>query len=219
MASPRRLNPLANKRVEMLKHYEVEAPKRSAPDNSKSHCNNLTESTPLEHELTAAINKRIELLKHETTPHSTPKMVHRSPRKTHLTNFMNQNAPTEMPIRKAPNSPVLQLNGRQLKSPNGSPSQRRRRLRSQSPQPINDSDSEMENLNSALNGMGSSRKRGSRDEKLQNIGEKSVPYIQRNDFSCPQSEPLKRKVYKGSSTFEKIKQNFDLESGKYNFLY
>lgn len=35
-----------------------------------------------------------------------------------------------------------------------------------------------------------------------------------NNFYCPHSEPLKRKVYKGSSSFERIKKNFDFELGK-----
>jgi len=35
-----------------------------------------------------------------------------------------------------------------------------------------------------------------------------------NNFYCPHSEPLKRKVYKGSSSFERIKKNFDMELGK-----
>lgn len=35
---------------------------------------------------------------------------------------------------------------------------------------------------------------------------------------CPQSEPLKRKIYKGSSSFERLKKSLDMESGKFFFL-
>ncbi|EDW31571.1 GL11202 [Drosophila persimilis] len=38
-----------------------------------------------------------------------------------------------------------------------------------------------------------------------------APQSNNNNFYCPHSEPLKRKVYKGSSSFERIKKNFDLE--------
>ncbi|EDW72375.1 uncharacterized protein Dwil_GK20893 [Drosophila willistoni] len=164
VASPRRLNPLANKRVEMLKNSEVETKKQAPPSVPAP-------ASPQEHELAAAINKRIELLKLETSmsgpsPPNSPKMNRCSPRKTHLTNFMNQNNPPELPPRKInqapPLSPQLQLNGRRLK--------------------------------------------GNEDveEKLAS---------QSNNFYCPHSEPLKRKVYKGSSSFERIKKTFDLELG------
>ncbi|KAH8415962.1 hypothetical protein KR222_005382 [Zaprionus bogoriensis] len=184
VASPRRLNPLANKRVEMLKHSAVEPKKPAAP------------APPLEHELAAAINKRIELLKFETaSPPNSPKPGRCSPRKTHLTNFMNQNAPPELPPRKqpaapppAPLSPQLQLNGRRL------PSSPRRYL----PQ---GSDSEEEEL---------------QQPHLKPLLQPQLlqPGGNQDNFYCPHSEPLKRKVYKGSSSFERIKKTFDLELGE-----
>lgn len=187
MASPRRLNPLANKRVEMLKHSAVESNKKPAPPPP---------APPLEHELAAAINKRIELLKFETSasPPNSPKLGRCSPRKTHLTNFMNQNAPPELPPRKQPASvapllpplsPQLQLNGRKLpRSPRrclplGSDSELEEQLTQPQPQP----------------------------QLLQ-------PGVNQDNFYCPHSEPLKRKVYKGSSSFERIKKTFDLELGE-----
>lgn len=190
MASPRRLNPLANKRVEMLKHSAVEPNKKQA----------APAAPPLEHELAAAINKRIELLKFETSasPPNSPKAGRCSPRKTHLTNFMNQNAPPELPPRKQPAapppllpplSPQLQLNGRKM------PRSPRRCL------PLG-SDSELE------------------EQQFQPPAQPLLqpqllqPGVNQDNFYCPHSEPLKRKVYKGSSSFERIKKTFDLELGE-----
>ncbi|XP_015029120.2 uncharacterized protein [Drosophila virilis] len=206
VASPRRLNPLANKRVEMLKHSEVESKKQPTP----------------EHELAAAINKRIELLKFETavsaSPPNSPKPGRCSPRKTHLTNFMNQNAPPELPPRKlnapAPLSPQLQLNGRRLQ---GSPRSSRRALALHS---CNGSDSEQEciavvrqsnedvtNHNYLPHQQQQQQAYNHLDYNNRNVAETHS----QDNFYCPHSEPLKRKVYKGSSSFERIKKTFDLE--------
>lgn len=197
MASPRRLNPLANKRVEMLKHGATVESNKKPPAPAPP-------APPLEHELAAAINKRIELLKFETSasPPNSPKPGRCcSPRKTHLTNFMNQNAPPELPPRKqpptaappplkAPLSPQLQLNGRRLP---GTPRSPRRCL------PLG-SDSELE------------------EQAAQQLQPQPAPQLLQpggnQDFYCPHSEPLKRKVYKGSSSFERIKKTFDLELGE-----
>lgn len=193
VASPRRLNPLANKRVEMLKQSEVESKKQAPPAQS---------TPPLENELAAAINKRIELLKFETSvgasPPNSPKAGRCSPRKTHLTNFMNQNAPPELPPRK-PLSPQLQLNGRRLQ---GSPSSSRRQIMP------NGSDSELEDM---------ANHNYLPPQQVQQQPYNNMDYNNRNvtdnqdNFYCPHSEPLKRKVYKGSSSFERIKKTFDLE--------
>ncbi|XP_030384185.1 uncharacterized protein LOC115631545 isoform X1 [Scaptodrosophila lebanonensis] len=233
VASPRRLNPLANKRVEMLKNSEVESKKQAAPQKEPTS----------DHELAAAINKRIELLKFETaSAPNSPKMGRCSPRKTHLTNFMNQNAPPELPPRKnnaadqpykVPLSPQLQLNGRRLQSsPLGSPRSSRRLQSSPSPSPrrsglwnmallnLNGSDSELECI---------TVERQSTEDVANHNYLQQEPALQFNNadynnsnvalsessvqasFYCPHSEPLKRKVYKGSSSFERIKKTFDLE--------
>ncbi|EDW02531.1 uncharacterized protein LOC6559219 isoform X2 [Drosophila grimshawi] len=218
VASPRRLNPLANKRVEMLKHSEVDSKKQMAPP-----------TPPLEHELAAAINKRIELLKFETTatasPPNSPKPGRCSPRKTHLTNFINQNAPPELPPRKlntagAPPSPQLQLNGRRLQS-GCSPRAERRAMHAL--QCINGSDSEQECIavvRQSIEDVTNHNYLQQQQEQQQQPNYNQLDYNNRNvaellqqqdNFYCPHSEPLKRKVYKGSSSFERIKKTFDLE--------
>ncbi|EDW09273.1 uncharacterized protein Dmoj_GI20425, isoform B [Drosophila mojavensis] len=210
VASPRRLNPLANKRVEMLKHSEVEAKKQAPP------------APPLEHELAAAINKRIEMLKFETaaaSPPNSPKPGRCSPRKTHLTNFMNQNAPPELPPRKlnnvAPLSPQLQLNGRRLVQ--GSPRSSRRAMALHS---FNASDSDQECIAvvedaTNHNYLPQQQEQQQQQHQMYNnldYNNRNVSEVQMHDnFYCPHSEPLKRKVYKGSSSFERIKKTFDLE--------
>lgn len=211
MASPRRLNPLANKRVEMLKHSEVDSKKQAPP---------APPAPPLEHELAAAINKRIEMLKFETaaaSPPNSPKPGRCSPRKTHLTNFMNQNAPPELPPRKlnnvAPLSPQLQLNGRRLAQ--GSPRSSRRAIALHS---FNASDSDQECIavvedvtnHNYLPQQQQQQMYNNLDYNNRNVSEAPM----QDNFYCPHSEPLKRKVYKGSSSFERIKKTFDLELGK-----
>ncbi|XP_016981311.1 uncharacterized protein LOC108046224 isoform X2 [Drosophila rhopaloa] len=215
VASPRRLNPLANKRVEMLKNSEVDSKKQASLQNS----------VPLEHDLAAAINKRIEMLKFETSstasPPNSPKLGRCSPRKTHLTNFMNQNAPPELPPRKingntptAPLSPQLQLNGRRLQE---SPKGKRRTMMVTSTSTttttvisFNGSDSEMECI--AVEDISNHNYLPPNIKPEAPIHSKQVPEPQiNNNFYCPHSEPLKRKVYRGSSSFERIKKNFDLE--------
>ncbi|KAH8261680.1 hypothetical protein KR044_013255 [Drosophila immigrans] len=215
VASPRRLNPLANKRVEMLKNSEVESKKQPAP---------VPPTPPLEHELAAAINKRIEMLKFETnagaSPPNSPKPGRCSPRKTHLTNFMNQNAPPELPPRKPqpPQSPQLQLNGRRLLgSPRHSPRNSPRHSPRESPRSsrrqliVNGSDSELEDL-ANHNYLPPQQPPQAQPQPYNNLdySNRNVSDAQDN-FYCPHSEPLKRKVYKGSSSFERIKKTFDLE--------
>ncbi|KAH8401904.1 hypothetical protein KR009_008625 [Drosophila setifemur] len=216
VASPRRLNPLANKRVEMLKNSEVDSKKQPQLQNTP----------PLEHELAAAINKRIEMLKFETSstasPPNSPKLGRCSPRKTHLTNFMNQNAPPELPPRKmssqtptAPLSPQLQLqlNGRRLhESPRG---KRRTMMVSSTTTTtvisFNGSDSEMECI--SVEDVGNHNYLPPQQPTVQTMTQSQMQAESQinNNFYCPHSEPLKRKVYKGSSSFERIKKNFDLE--------
>lgn len=219
------MNPLANKRVEMLKNSEV-------VDSKKQTL--VLNSPPLEHELAAAINKRIEMLKFETSsassPPNSPKPARYSPRKTHLTNFMNQNAPPELPPRKikgnppsAPLSPQLQLNGRSIQE---SPKSKRRTMMVTSSTTttvisFNGSDPEMECI--AVEDIGNHNylpqpQSNTRDGKYGSNTKMENPLHAElninNNFYCPHSEPLKRKVYKGSSSFERIKKNFDFELGK-----
>lgn len=158
MPSPRKLcNPTipTNKRVEILRNCEVDLKRELS---KTSHNKNPVEI--LEKIENVVLNKRIEILKIETASvPSSPKSTRFSPRKTHISNFINQNANlTELIRRKSveeavknnvslnqfdtvKKSPQLQLNGRNLIPPK-SPTPTRRRFRSQSPKVSLDSDSD-----------------------------------------------------------------------------
>lgn len=158
MPSPRKIcNPTipTNKRVEILRNCEVDLKRElSKTSNNKNTAEN---NEKIEN---AVLNKRIEILKIETASvPSSPKSTRFSPRKTHISNFINQNANlTELMRRKSvqetvknnpslnqfdsfKKSPQLQLNGRILIPPK-SPMPTRRRFRSQSPKISLDSDSD-----------------------------------------------------------------------------
>ncbi|XP_067631187.1 uncharacterized protein [Eurosta solidaginis] len=265
VSSPRRLNPLANKRVEMLKNCEADTRREQLKQAQQTE-------KQQQQELAAAINRRIDLLRHMPASElNSPRFSRCSPRKTHLTNFINQNVPPEVPPRKAitdaskpPQSPQLQVNGRRMqRSPHATPLQERR-IRSQSPVSRHkkagntkqrsqnfDSDSESElqqqgNQHKQLNNHNAATKQTSQlpnapvdlinhnylpefarvsrfnEADLQNhnlargeLKSNNNTVIQWQSgllHACPQSEPLKRKVYSGSSTFERIKKSFDLEA-------
>ncbi|XP_055839768.1 uncharacterized protein LOC129907515 [Episyrphus balteatus] len=252
VASPRRIcNPLANKRVEMLKQCEADIKRELLKQQQKTLDaeNNISIDN-------GALNKRLESLKYETnSAPNSPKSSRFSPRKTHITNFINQNAPPEVPPRRSsipdppPRSPQLQVNGRAIKGKSASPLSHRRRFRSQSPkkqQPIcSDSDSD-DNSNSSMKQNLSRRSRSLRStqDEEDRSNRNCLPEIQKitiyneSDYTnrnvkpplmsfksfggvastismssyCPQSEPLKRKVYRGSSSFERIKKSLDLDS-------
>ncbi|XP_055916591.1 uncharacterized protein LOC129949266 isoform X1 [Eupeodes corollae] len=261
VASPRRVcNPLANKRVEMLKQCEADIKRELLKQQQKSLDaeNNISIDN-------GALNKRLESLKYETnSAPNSPKSSRFSPRKTHITNFINQNAPPEVPPRRSsipeppPRSPQLQVNGQSIKGRSASPLSHRRRFRSQSPkkqQPIcSDSDSD-DNSNSSMKQQNLSRRSRSLRSNTQDEDDRNnrncLPEIQKitiyneSDYTnrnvkpalmsfksfggtattismssyCPQSEPLKRKVYRGSSSFERIKKSLDLDSGKFMCIY
>lgn len=229
------------------------------------------------HQDNLLINKRIELLRFETTsaPNS-PKAGRFSPRKTHVSNFIYQNAsPNDLLRRKSSPestkldqestttskySPQLQVNGRKMLSPPKSPTPRRR-FRSQSPRVTieSDSDSDVEIKNGfrkllEVNGNKENTKRKNfrkttaksqvGDMKSQKIDELDIvnKNLQLNELNtierlttkppmmsfrsvdmgskspeiyyCPQSEPLKRKIYSGSKTLEKLQQTLDMDPGK-----
>ncbi|XP_012154795.1 uncharacterized protein LOC101458371 [Ceratitis capitata] len=263
VSSPRRVNPLANKRVEMLKNCEADTRReqlKQAQQRSLDAMQSEKQQRQQQQDLAAAINRRIDLLRHApaSAPNS-PRFSRCSPRKTHLTNFINQNVPPEVPPRKAldttkpPQSPQLQLNGRCMRqSPTGTPLQERR-FRSQSPVSRHkfsgflqrtqnfDSDSESETQNECDGGELSRddcsaavvdavnhnylpefarlSRYDEADLSNHNVANSKVKsgksvedWQARMLHACPQSEPLKRKVYSGSSTFERIKKSFDLEA-------
>ncbi|XP_037805429.1 uncharacterized protein LOC119599636 isoform X2 [Lucilia sericata] len=203
VASPRRLNPLANKRVEMIKNCEIEPKRDVQKQQHQQHSPKKHMSSELsEQELTAAVNKRIEILKLETlSPPGSPKLGQCSPRKTHLTNFINQNTPSEGNIRKnSNNSPLVQ---RKSVSPVASPTPQQRCFKFQAnnlrppsrTQNIQFSDSDQD-LGKPVQFSCNSKcedsviKETNFISQLQNKG----PPMSLN--YCPQSEPLKRKIYK-----------------------
>ncbi|XP_013119167.2 uncharacterized protein LOC106096129 isoform X1 [Stomoxys calcitrans] len=221
VASPRRVNPLANKRVEMIKNCEIDLQKQQQQAQSKSRSSDLSDQ-----ELTAAVNKRIEMLKLETqSPPGSPKLGACSPRKTHLTNFINQNISPEPGLRKNLNSPLVQ---RRSLSPSASPMQQRRLTTPQinmklqtfnqpNTNQLSDSDQDYHNgaiqqaslkANDHLNqNYLQMHHRPTREDQsdVQNHNTvqpppKMGPKITFN--YCPQSEPLKRKVYKSHATFD-----------------
>uniref|UniRef100_A0A1A9X3T4 Uncharacterized protein n=1 Tax=Glossina brevipalpis TaxID=37001 RepID=A0A1A9X3T4_9MUSC len=237
VASPRRVNPLANKRVEMIKNCEIE-PKRDLSkqqlqlqqqqQQQQQTTNKLRSSSELsDQELMAAVNKRIELLKHESnSPPNSPKLVPCSPRKTHLTNFINQNLTNDLINRKSyENSPITPR--RSMQSPTCSPRQQRR-LKTQSTvlKTITHSN------NHILNNLSDSDQElcailNQKDERNQNyLKEKAnivaaLEDVKNQNFLdsqrtiktyYPQSEPLKRKVYKGPTAYEQLKNDYENES-------
>ncbi|KAJ6643991.1 hypothetical protein Bhyg_08956 [Pseudolycoriella hygida] len=275
--SPRRMPTLpTNKRVEMLRNCEADLRRELAKaqklndsnesnrklTNNESSCADAPLSVQQDNLL---INKRIELLRFETTsaPNS-PKSGRFCPRKTHVSNFICQNiSPTDLIGRKnsADNSklecdslqisPQLHLNGRRMLSPPKSPTPRRR-FRSQSPRVAIESDTDSDTDVKALpngcrkevNGNKEKRKNLRKAKPIDdNIRSQKIDELdilnqnfKMNDeartkapmmsfrsidmgnkspeiFYCPQSEPLKRKIYScnGSKTLEKLQQTLDMD--------
>lgn len=260
ISSPRRINNLpTNKRLEMLKHEEVELKRELSKTQNPKTEDGLTPNEGV------IVNKRLEILKHDTVstaPNSPNKSARACPLKTHVTNFINQNVdPNELTRKKIPPDPPPRrsstLENARSVSPhnkmlNGmqslrSPIPEHRRLRSQSLQIESDSESEDVSRCSAP----SSRMNKENGYVKQNhtqvttMVEKSSRVVTRANtinvpeggsnagdspmitfrsvdigysipdiFYCPQSEPLKRKVYSGSSTYDKIQKKLDEDQGK-----
>lgn len=229
--------------------------------NSSSHpISVVTQQLPTEN-INIVINKRVEVLKLETTINSipnSPKSARFSPRKTHVSNFICQNtSPTDLMRRKSSPetqpeladarsskfSPQLQLNGRRLSGPPKSPTPVRRRFRSQSPRLSIDSESDTPSDDDVLRAKNKHDKdneilrkkpKPKRKEGTQSVKstldrssstvtpKKSLLSFRSIDMGnnapencyCPQSEPLKRKVYSGSQTLERLKKTLEQESGK-----
>lgn len=195
-----------------------------------------------------------------------------SPRKTHLTNFINQNmTPAEMLRRqssgeaqnaasaneayesKMKRSPCLQFNHVRMTPPK-SPMPRRR-FRSQSPRVCIESDSDSDTLNGNTPGNVVQKKaplkrtemNKNKENKLRHTWRKSRQSVEQDDivnrntipmpevdalestdhrpfrsidmahrvtetFYCPQSEPLKRKIY-SEKTLDRLQKSLDMESG------
>lgn len=259
----------------------------------------IRKNTPIDEAIVSennvVVNKRIEVLRNDTTTTSapnSPKSCRFSPRKTHITNFIYQNAsPTDLIRRKSSPEPSPAMggknepkinNGRKIgsSSPPKSPTPRRR-YRSQSPKISIESDTDSDNnsnsqpsarssiirlqkrVSNEVNGNKENfNRRGSRKlktsssssmktrakspiyqnidvediinrnlpmatksfngdcdhqtTKAQLMSFRSIDMGNKNSeiFYCPQSEPLKRKIYSGSSTLEKLKKSLEMDSGK-----
>uniref|UniRef100_A0A1B0CY23 Uncharacterized protein n=1 Tax=Lutzomyia longipalpis TaxID=7200 RepID=A0A1B0CY23_LUTLO len=241
-----------NKRVEMLRNCEADikreivktASGRTHHDGTENHVENIV------------VNKRLEILRYETaSAPNSPKSCRFSPRKTHITNFIQQNvSPTEILRRK--NAPEVtkevvhdvkaapKITAKQIFSPPRSPTPVRRRMRSlQMSRASIDSDSDTDEnatpipARKEMNGnceIVSGKKLQSckisdkskllkeldhvnrnvqHKEKHPLISFRSVDIGHVNEISyCPQSEPLKRKIYTGSASYDKIQKSLDMES-------
>ncbi|XP_055620668.1 uncharacterized protein LOC129764977 isoform X2 [Toxorhynchites rutilus septentrionalis] len=275
ICSPRRVcNPPANKRVEMLRNYEADLKRELAKTCSQKCSESGTELNPVEGVI---VNKRLEVIRYETSisaPNS-PKNSRMIPRKTHVTNFINQNHCSELARRaneyendfkNAKMSPQPAMYERNIVPPK-SPTITRRRFRSQSPKVNIESDSDSDELNRNLDknhtktksnkeNISSTRrsitgkqlnnfrhtihtagstaedavsipngrtvayssslnendmKRGMHKSPLMSFRSVDIGNTIADDSYCPQSEPLKRKIYTCSSTFEKIQRSLDAD--------
>ncbi|XP_053687965.1 uncharacterized protein LOC128737367 [Sabethes cyaneus] len=150
ICSPRRIcNPPANKRVEILRNCEADLKRELAKTCSQRCSENGAELNPIEGVI---INKRLEVLRYETSisaPNS-PKNSRVIPRKTHVSNFINQNMCSELIRRQNDNENDLKSAKMSTQAvtyernivPPKSPIITRRRFRSQSPKLSIDSDSD-----------------------------------------------------------------------------
>lgn len=260
ISSPRRINNLpTNKRLEMLKHEEVELKRELSKTQNPKTEDGLTPNEGV------IVNKRLELLKHDnvsTAPNSPNKAARACPLKTHVTNFINQNVdPNELSRKKIPPDPPPRrstLENLRSTSPHnkmlngvqslGSPIPEHRRIRSHSLQPQIESDSDSEdvsrtsqrssrlarqndNANMSRQAISSKMIENTRivtqshtmnvregtdngnDSPMVTFRSVDIGYSIPDIFYCPQSEPLKRKVYSGSSTFERIQKKLDEDQG------
>lgn len=281
ICSPRRVcNPPANKRVEMLRNCEADLKRELSKTCTQKCAENGNELNPVEGII---VNKRLEVLRYETSisaPNS-PKNTRVIPRKTHVTNFINQNHCPELArrqsdhendLKSAKMSPQATIYERNIVPPK-SPVITRRRFRSQSPKLniVSDSDSDtdlsrnldknlhksksnkenisstrknitgkqMNNFRHTIHAAGSvgeesgstlvppsgntviyssslnesDLKRGMHKSPLMSFRSVDIGNTLTDDSYCPQSEPLKRKIYSGSSTFEKIQRSLDADPG------
>jgi hypothetical protein len=203
------LNPsegfIVNKRVEILRYETVSAP--NSPKNTRA-------AAPLKTHVTNFIHQNVE-----------PADLLRK----------NQNPAIE-PTKKPDITPKLHHNGHHIThKPPKSPAPSRRRFRSQSPRHCIASDSDSDekvvkpsskrdkNKENQKSSHTISNHKSSTVEIIHN-GQQKPPLISfrsvdignniSDDLYCPQSEPLKRKIYAGSSTYDRIQRTLDIESGK-----
>ncbi|XP_059614308.1 uncharacterized protein LOC132260298 [Phlebotomus argentipes] len=225
--SRRICNPPPNKRVEMLRNCEADIKRETV----KSNC--------LENQVeNIVVNKRLEILRYETaSAPNSPKSCRFSPRKTHITNFIQQNvSPTEILRRKNLPEPTEvkqppKITAKQIFSPPRSPTPVRRRMRSAQMNRVSidsDSDTDDNSTRKEMNGNCEGVAKKGIKSKLDHVNKnvmvngrekpplmsfRSVDIGHRNEIAyCPQSEPLKRKIYTGSASYDKIQKSLDMES-------
>ncbi|GAB0095515.1 hypothetical protein DMENIID0001_109070 [Sergentomyia squamirostris] len=233
----------ANKRVEMLRNCEADL-KRETIKNAGNHRESIESQVE-----NIVVNKRLEILRYETaSAPNSPKSCRFSPRKTHITNFIQQNvSPTEILRRK--NLPEVTSEPPKLPpkpskpgiSPPRTPTPFRRRMRSTHIIRASiDSDSDTdENSRKELNGnLQVSVKKplnnvmlektkmlkeldqinknvvvnGKQKPALMSFRSVDIGHNKEEIAYCPQSEPLKRKIYTGSASYDKIQKSLDMES-------
>lgn len=196
----------------MIKNCEIE-PKRDIQKQQQQHSPKKSISKELtELELTTAVNKRIEILKLEVhSPPGSPKLGQCSPRKTHLTNFINQNSPSEGNLKKSNNSPLVQ---RRSISPVASPLPQQKCSKlslGNLKTPTNTN-----NLHLSDSDQDSNKKYHGTIKQIHAV--KAIgPSISLN--SCPQSEPLKRKIYKNNHSFDRNENSHPTQKGIMLHLY
>jgi hypothetical protein len=216
--SPRRIcNVPTNKRVEMLRNCEVDL-KRELSKN----CGKI--ETPPPSNAHSVINKRLEMLRFETSSMSapsSPKNNRVAPIKTHITNFIYQNEIELSPRREV--SPKS--------SPKKSPAQLRRRFLTPKQDADTDSDSDNKSTHSRASGKENSIRQVSRvkNNGVEQVAKSAVTSppqmisfrsvicnnLMTEDMFLPQSEPLKRKIYsRNNKTIDKIQRSLDFDEGE-----
>lgn len=211
------INIVINKRVEVLKFETAtistpNSPKSARFSPRKTHVSNFIYQN----------TSPTDLMRRKSSPDTQPELAD---------------------SRSSKYSPQLQLNGRRLSSPPKSPTPMRRRFRSQSPRLSIDSESDTPSDEEARKTQNKPNKENSilrrKPNSKQKEGSHSVKATLDRSAStaspkksllsfrsidmgnnvpdncyCPQSEPLKRKVYTGSQTLERLKKTLEQESGK-----
>lgn len=233
--SPRRVcNIPTNKRVEILRNCEVdlkrELSKTSAQGVAVAGVKSQVANDLPPSNAHTVINKRLEMLRYETTSMSapsSPKNNRVAPIKTHITNFIYQNE-IELSPRRYGNAVEISPKS----SPKKSPAQLRRRFFTPRQDADSDSDSDNKSTHSRASGnkenfamcrVSSSNVITIRTEP-KTTNPQPPPMISFRSVICnnmtteetflPQSEPLKRKIYsRNNKTIDKIQRSLEFDEG------
>lgn len=222
--SPRRVcNPPYNKRVEILRNCEVEIKREQKIQDIHQDCTSL------------ASNKKLGISRIEQINPSSlcqPLSLKMSPRRNHINNLINHNITdtiSETPPLKLINKKPLTLNnkyiGKHFKTSlfcSESDSDENSRYNDTKPEKtLRFIKLLEEDIPKKQHSSATTKHYGSNNNK--NIPKHSFSSFDTgiigNEFgSCPQSEPLKRKIYSGRSSLERMKQNCSAElNGMYKY--